>query len=395
MKHVLIINPNRDTFSNPSLVALLESLMQDKRIKVTLLSPKQMIQKPVRFEGVEEITLSDLSVNWGKNVFTWLPKLKFIIKLKKKCKAEGISTIIAIDPLGLIFGGRIKLLLKKIKLHYFSFEIFFQDELSGNTYFQKLKKKEIKYSKLIDCLLIQDEERSQLLMQENHIQKSEIKQFFIPVAPNSAKIPGENCQKWRTKLGISEDKIVLLHSGSLEKWSGGEMLIDLINLGLGENQVLVIHTKSPLDLNNPIHREIISLKEKGKPILIHETVFSDFDEYLAFLQIADLCLALYEQDLSSPYTGKNIEHIGLASGKFSCYLSQEIPVIVTYAKMYQKLNLEENFAFVVKNVAEIQMLLVSLKKEDLQLKSIASKVIFEKYLKVNSSLKNYLIYLNE
>lgn len=280
MKHVLIINPNKDTFSNPSLVSILEALMKDKGIKITLLSPKQLIKKPIHFEDIEEKILVDLSVNWGKNITTWLPKLMFILKLKKFCKKEEITTIIAVDPLGLIIGGRIKLFLKRIKLHYFSFEIFFQDELLGNTYFQKLKKKEIKYSKQIDCLLIQDEERFQLLLKENHIQENKIKIFFIPVAPNSALQIGENRQKWRKKLGISEDKIVLLHSGSLEKWSGGEMLIDLLNLGLGANQLLVVHTKSALDLNNPIHNKLIRLKEEGKPILIHETIFSDFDEYL-------------------------------------------------------------------------------------------------------------------
>lgn len=395
MKHVLIINPNKDTFSNPSLVSILETLMKDKGIKVILLSPKQLIQKPFHFEAIEEIVLADLSVNWGKNIKTWWPKLKFLFKLKNICKKEKISTIIAVDPIGLIIGGRIKLLIKKIKLHYFSFEIFFQDELVGNTYFEKLKRKEIKYTHQIDCLLIQDEERSQLLFQENKITGANIQQFFIPVAPNSVLIPGDNRQKWRTKLGISDDKIVLLHSGSLEKWSGGEMLIDLINLGLGENQLLLIHTKTPLDLSNPIHREIYSLQERDLPILIHETVFSDFEEYLAFLQIADLALTLYEKDLSSPYSGKNIEHIGLASGKFSCYLSQGIPVIVTYSKMYEKLNLEQNFAFIVKNVAEIQKLLLSLKKEDLQHKKLSSKIIYEKYLQVDSTLKQYLIYLNE
>ncbi len=164
-----------------------------------------------------------------------------------------------------------------------------------------------------------------------------INHFLIPVSPTQGKIEGENKSLWRNKLGISENKMILLHSGSLEKWSGGEILIENIEKGIPANVLILIHSKSELNPQNKIHSKLLELEKNSDSVLIHKTVFSDFTEYLSFLQVADFGLVLYQKDESSPYTGKNIVEIGLASGKFSCFMSQGIPVITSNSSYYRKL----------------------------------------------------------
>jgi glycosyltransferase involved in cell wall biosynthesis len=337
MKHILVINPNNDTYSNPTLVSVFEALLETNDFKITLLAPQQIIAKPKHFHQINELILTKNSVNWSKKIQTWLPKLKHILQLIKFCQKEKVDLIIGIDPIGLIIGGRIKRLFKNINLHYFSFELFFSDEIQSNPYLKKLKAKEIVYSKHINSLLIQDVQRLQLLVEENKINLDKINHFLIPVSPSQGKIEGENKSFWRQKLGISENKIVLLHSGSLEKWSGGEILIENIEKGIPANVLILIHSKSELNPQNKIHNKLLEFEKNSDSVLIHKTVFSDFREYLSFLQVADFGLVLYQKDESSPYTGKNIVEIGLASGKFSCFMSQGIPVITSNSNYYRKL----------------------------------------------------------
>jgi glycosyltransferase involved in cell wall biosynthesis len=290
----------------------------------------------------------------------------------------------------LIIGGRIKRLFKRLKLHYFSFEIFFSEEVESNPYLKKLKDKEIFYSKYINSLLIQDEHRLQLLVNENKINLNKINHSLIPVSPNQGLIEGENRDIWRKKMSITEDKIVLLHSGSLEKWSGGEILIENIEKGIPVNVLILIHSKSELNPQNKIHNKLLELEKNSDSVLIHKTVFSDFTEYLAFLQVADFGLVLYQQDESSPYTGKNIAEIGLASGKFSCFMSQGIPVITSTSSYYKKLISTNNIGFYF-DESEIDLNQISKQDRDGMLILKQNSVsFFEKDLDNKKRIKDFV-----
>jgi ADP-heptose:LPS heptosyltransferase len=387
MKHVLVINPNNDTYSNPTLVSVFEALLDTNDFKITLLAPQQIIEKPQHFDQISELILQENSVNWSKKIQTWLPKIKAILRLRKFCQKEKVDIIIGIDPIGLIIAGRIKRLLKKIHLHYFSFELFFSDEIESNPYLKKLKAKEIFYSKYINSLLIQDEHRLQLLVDENKINLEKINYFLIPVSPTQGKIEGDNKSLWRNKLGISKNKIVLLHSGSLEKWSGGELLIENIEKGIPENFLILIHSKSELNPENKIHQKLLELEKYKDSILIHKTVFTDFTEYLAFLQVADFGLVLYQKDESSPYTGKNIVEIGLASGKFSCFMSQGIPVVTSNSQTFNAILKDHKIGLSIQREINFKVL----KMQDIYESDIS--FFWSKYFDVKNKINNYIYFL--
>ncbi len=388
--HVLIINPNNDTFSNPTLVLVLEKLMKEKDLVVTLLSPKQIIDQHKKFESINILVLPEISVNWGLNFTKWYKKIKFASFLKSYCRKHAIRQVIGVDPIGLIYGGRLKKALKKINLHYFSFEIFFSDELNSSSYYKSIKNKEIFYSRFIDTLLIQDEHRLKLLKKENNLILNKIKHFLIPVSPNCDLIEGDNRSKWRRKLGISDEKIVILHSGSVEKWSGAEYLLQILQKKVPDNVLILIHSKNELDINNLIHKKLLDLEMNNKSLMIHKKIFSDYTEYLSFLQISDLGLVFYKSDSNSPYTGKNIQNIGLASGKLSCFLSQEIPCVFHQTPLYVELNEKYNFAFEINNFDQISDFFESLSIEKILIKKGNTKTIFNNELNANLKIEEYL-----
>ncbi|MGV3631156.1 MAG: hypothetical protein ACO1O6_08115 [Bacteroidota bacterium] len=394
MKHILFINPNKDTFTNPTLVTLFEQLSVHPGIRVSLLTQEQLLAAPGHLNKIKQFYFPVFGVTWPKKIWTWLPKLKAQKEAERFCQEQQVSVIVAVDPVGLIVGGRLKKRFPEIKLHYLSFELFFSDELAAFPYYRKIKQKEVYYSRLIDCLLIQDEERRDLLLRENKISLSAIKSFLLPVSPAASVTDPASGHEWRGKLGIAENQFVIIHSGSLEKWSGGNYLLELLQNGLPENVLLLIHSKEKLEASNPVHSELLDFKAKGYPLLIHETVFEDYADYLGFLQAADLALALYEADDSSPYTGKNIAHIGLASGKFSCYMSRGVPAIVTRSASYEQLLDRYDFGYVIHTMADIRGIVVSLSKEQLERKKKEALKLYTEILDPAKTCSNYVRYLH-
>jgi len=54
----------------------------------------------------------------------------------------------------------------------------------------------------------------------------------------------------------------------------------------------------------------------------------NFEELQPIIQSADCCAALYQPVKGSPYLDKNIQFVGLSSGKFSTSLQHGVPVLV-------------------------------------------------------------------
>lgn len=357
MKKVLLINPNKDFFSNPMLVLLLDELI-DQHIEVHLIHPPQFVDLPTKYSNFKHIEFTAFNVSWSKKLWKSFSVLRSYWKVIRYCKKNELSSIIGIDPTGIIIAGRIHKFLTKSDLHYLSFELFFKDELKEEKSYLRIKKKELKYVRKIKSLLIQDEVRFDLLRQENKLNPSEFKTFFIPVSPKKIEFTKEEKAYWkkyyREKLGVQKDQIVLIHSGSVARWGGGDILLKLLDLELPEKYIVLIHSKFALDQSNELYKELLKKKEKNFPLILHTEPFSDYEEYIRFLLLADIGLVLYEADFQSPYTGKNIENIGLSSGKFACYMSLGLPSIVTYSKTYEILNTKYNVGIVVKNEIEIK-----------------------------------------
>jgi len=357
---ITLITNNDDTYGNPILKLICEKSIKDGiGVQIMGKSNEETVPIPKEIRYIKK---------WNYDVF--LPKrfmdvlrfIKWYLQLTILLYKTKTKYLFAIDPAGLIIAGRFKFLNPWLEIHYFSFEIFFNKELSTN-YWKTIKAKEIFYTKFVSSIIIQDNLRKEILIKENHIKKPNlIKWNIIPVAPIIANKQVERNKFIREKYNIDRKIKILLHTGSVAEWSGANIFIELLEKGLPENYLLFIHSRFKLSDKILVHKKLMDLQKNGYPLILHDEFFSNDKEYFDFLKNFDFGFALYEKDLRSIYTGENIEHIGLASGKFSYYMAACIPTIAIECKTYEKLNDKYKFGKLIKNSSD---LLFSLKSNEL------------------------------
>ncbi|MES2650179.1 MAG: hypothetical protein V4663_00490 [Bacteroidota bacterium] len=326
-----IITVGNDTFTNPTLFTLIKKL-DDKGEGVALFNDKNQDFTPPNLKHIKYFD-GPRGFQIPRKPANFINYLRLYRDVIKQLKANKIVNLIAVDPVGLILAGRIKRLYKAINIHYFSFEIFFSEEVKNNPVYSDLKKKEIFYSKFVSSILIQDEERKRNLIEENKISLKFNNWHLIPVAP---AIKESEIKYDRAKYGLTENDIVYIHSGSVARWAGINQIIDAVEKGLPENTKLFIHSRSKFDASNDIHKRLLKLKASNPGLILHDEIFDDYDDYLSFLKIFNYGIVLYEPD-GGIFTGKNIQDIGLASGKFSTYMAVGLPSLLFNCKTYHQI----------------------------------------------------------
>jgi hypothetical protein len=351
VKKIAIVSPNSDTFTNPTMSALF-NILQQKGVKVYLFGPQQFPGCPATLTNIIHIP-SLFKLNLFRNPRYYLQHWLSYFRVFRTIKHEKISVLLGVDPLGIIVGGRIrKFFGKKIHLSYLSFEIFFKEELSGH--YLKLKEKEIKYSAVVDTLLVQDEKRLQLLLGENKMRLTNDKVALVPVSP--LKIEVIEKPDLYKKLNIPREKKLAVYSGSVGEWCGTKAIIEAFNKGYWNTDFwLVFHTRNPIGINNEFYSELNRLDSDEKiPFTMHPHPFEGFEELAVFLSAFDLALALYYPNNQNPYYGKNMKEIGLSSGKFSMYMMLGLPTIVTDCEIFGKLIKKYRFGAVIKSIDQLK-----------------------------------------
>ncbi len=350
MRSIAILTANNDTFTNPTLITLFH-ILKKREVEVLLFGPQQQPSCPENLTNVKEYS-SVLRLNLFRNPKYFLKHWSTYLWIFHYLFHKDIKTLLAVDPMGLIAGGRVKRILgKKIHLSYLSFEIFFKDELKGH--YLHLKEKEIFYSKYIDSLLIQDEKRRDLLLNENHITLNSEKIALIPVSPMKIEILEKI--DIRTKLNIPLNKKLVVYSGSVGEWCGTKAIIEAFDNGFWSNDYwLVFHTRKPIDSYNVFYEKLLRLDtDTNCPFTLHPHPFNGFEELAGFLTGFDLALALYYPNNENPYYGKNMLEIGLSSGKFAMYMMLGIPTIVTPCDIYNQLIKKFSFGAVLEDISQI------------------------------------------
>ena len=256
-----------------------------------------------------------------------------------------------------------------VPMLYLSFELMFRDELKK---FSEVKEKqdEIRCSRQADIIVIQDERRAKLLINENSIDENKI--VYLPVSPGYSK--PITSDYLRNKFQIPLDKKIVLHSGSFEKWTYPNELINSLQ-SWPANVLLVIHTRdNPKNRNPYINRLRIS-----KPAnLILSTEPLGQVEYEEMVASADIGLILYKPLLQGRVLQKNIEFIGLASGKFSHYMKHGLPVISIRQKCYSELLKKYKFGIDIPDFSLMGESIAKILNNYEQYKSQASRLFLER-----------------
>jgi hypothetical protein len=213
--------------------------------------------------------------------------------------------------------------------------MFFLDELTVDSEIEE-KEQEIKATQMADLVVVQDSHRGRLLAEENGLVLDKF--AYLPVSPSGLR-QVKRSNYLRDRFHLSEEQTIVLQSGTFGDWTYADELLKSLDTW-PEGFVLVIHSKDRL---NDTSRYVREIKAADLPNIILSTEPLPADEYEQLVGSADMGLVMYKTTPPSRYLQKNIEHIGLASGKFSFYMKYGIPVISVADQTYQGLLEYYNF----------------------------------------------------
>jgi glycosyltransferase involved in cell wall biosynthesis len=206
---------------------------------------------------------------------------------------------------------------------YYSLELFLSEELTS-AYDVYLKRKEIEHSRKSAFIIIQDSYRAKLLAEDNKIPADHF--VFVPNSPlGSAR--KKRGTYWHQKFNLTCSQRVVLHSGSIERWTAVEDIIGSVG-SWPDDWVLIVHTRYSSG-DNP---EIAKLQKQATPGKVYFSLDPvPAEEYECLVDSADIGIAFYVSVPGSPFTQKNIITIGFSSGKIAYYLRAGLPVITNNA----------------------------------------------------------------
>lgn len=336
-RRIALFEPYPDLVTNPTLVCLLKALTRGgARVDVMMHDTSSLRSLEGNISGYR--FPEGLSLWYGDIRTTlqyWLYRFSMErLGMERRFAAGVYDLIIGVDSLGII---RASTYAKRFNLPlvYLSFEIFFRDELSTQKEIEE-KDRETAASRSADLVVIQDSRRGNLLSAENNLSLNKFE--YLPVSPDGFRCDGES-DYLRRRFNISEDRTVVLQSGSLAEWTCAGELIESV-AKWPEGFILVIHIPYESKQSEPY---VQAIRRAELPNVFLTTGALPTEEYEKMVDSAHIGLVLYKPVPSSRYVQKNIEHIGLASGKFSFYMKYGIPVISFAQKEYDRLL--RNYAF--------------------------------------------------
>lgn len=374
-KRILIIHPEGNIYNNPNLYEIIKLL--NNKYKLELFLPNlDVVHSSLEFKQIIKIYNNIFNRIFNKVLKNYfLFKLFYKILEKIYLSKKHYDLIIGVDQLGLILASELS---QRLRVPYglISYEIFFQEECGYEE-----KKLEIKASNNLDFVIIQDEIRAKFLSIENKI--SVDKMITMPVS-SSKTYPYSRKYSIHNELSIPKNKKILIFVGSISNWTCiDKILINIHNFP--DSWVLVLHDRYG-DTQKRVQTLYPSIfKQKNKKIYFSNMKIKDTNDMHKLLHSVDLGLATYCPDFNNKYTGKNIEFIGLASGKINTYLQNGLPVVTTSNEVLEESIKENNLGFSITSLDEIPDILKHFKPSqrinDSCIEFFSKKLSFDNYSK--------------
>ena len=204
---------------------------------------------------------------------------------------------------------------------YLSYELLFKNELTRAGQ-RREKQDEITASRQAGLIVIQDEWRARLLAEENGIALDRM--TYLPVSP-AGPCTLERTDYLRQRLPIPREKSIVLISGSFMTWTCAEEIIASVR-SWPDDLVLVVNTYYKQSSADTAIKRLRSVAETRGNIHILNSPLEN-DEMEQMVRSADVGLVLYKATYQASLVGKNIEVMGLSSGKLSTYLKNGLPVV--------------------------------------------------------------------
>jgi glycosyltransferase involved in cell wall biosynthesis len=271
---------------------------------------------------------------------------------------------IGIEQRGLIFAGWLGKKLG-IPVIYHSLELYVSDDPYANSHpaYWAVKKLERKYHRTAAATIIQDPERAQVLLADNHVQETKL--FFVPVG-----IKGEIITTRKTyfheKFKLPSEQKIALHLGSIHPHRlSPEIIAAAENIPDGWTVVMhgVLHDKM---------RSLVSLTDKQLRLAISSDLV-ELDELTMLAASANIGLVFYIGDTANTYL------IGQSSEKMARYLQCGIPVITNDFPSLKRIVESYNCGVCVVDPAGIPAAIAQISEQYARYREAAFRCYNEKY----------------
>ncbi len=348
LKRVLIIHTEGNAFNNPSLKCIIDLLL-GKGCEIDLRYSKSGASM-LGYEGIRFLPFGRNLLRWKNLVFDrycFRPLVFLSVLVEKFIYYKKYDLIIGVDRHGLIEASVLNKITKTPYV-YISFEIMFESETSA-----RYKSLEREASKGVAAWLVQDDVRAGQLQRENLL--NPLNKILLPLA--SAGIGVAKVDRLRDRLGIPNDKLVAIIIGSLDNWTMADRILKCI-ADWSDDWVLIVHARYGRT------RELLAGELSAfTHLLDHKIFISDaatemVDDMGSILTGVTVGLAFYKPEYGKSYyghyIGKNLEYLGLASGKISTYLRYGVPVILNEVGVYAKEARQFRFGCVVERTEQIK-----------------------------------------
>lgn len=334
-RRIALFEPHQDIATNPTLMYLLEALTQ-AGARVDVMMPASG-RYPSTDGLVTRYPFPQSFSLWRGSIRTtlrsWWERIQ-LMQVDRLFSMGAYDLIFGVNSAGIINGYEYAKRFR-VPLVYFSFEIFFRDEISSDGDIRE-KETECLASRFADLVIIQDKLRAELLAAENGLSREKF--VYLPVSP--ADYPRvQESDYCRKRFSISGSQTIVLHSGSFRKWTYAEELLENVK-SWPKDFILVVHTRYRPKQSD---KYIKMIQESKLLSVVLSTEPLPADEYEQLVASADIGLVLYKTMPPSRYLQKNVQTIGLSSGKFSYYMKYGIPVISINQSSYEELLTEYNF----------------------------------------------------
>jgi glycosyltransferase involved in cell wall biosynthesis len=270
----------------------------------------------------------------------------------KAAAAEKYDYVIGVDPDGLILATDIS---NGAPVVYFSLELLLADDLQTDQE-RALKTRERALSREAAFVIIQDPARAALMAEDNGLPLDRF--VYVPNSPlgNARRTPS---RYWHTRLGLPADARVALHAGSLGAWTGIEDLVASVP-AWPEPWVCIVHTRYDAGSSQYVER----LRAHADRRRVHFSLKPvPRDDYDRLIDGADVGLAFYVPNDESAFTQRNLQTIGLSSGKLAYFVRAGVPVVVNNATSVGPLVAESGCGVAVGDARDVPGALVRIEAD--------------------------------
>jgi len=345
---ILIIYPYSSLDTNPTMTFLLESLAKRKVWVDVLAGEREEFATPESFLTPESFgntirveflpfdfffasgSLNRLPLRMARRFLGTGRNSSYPIRLDpavfKFRRTRQYSVIIGVDPHGIRLADNFNQWAKK-PLVYISFEILFGEDVDGGIDQDLLYRAERAARERTALVLIQDHERAEAFCRETSFPYDRVS--VVPVAPPPQEIVRSDFL--RRTLRIPPNKRIVLYCGNLQSWASRDELEEMVSYWT-DSYCLVIHNRSKVQ--RTLRRYLDRLTETGKIMISAEPVGRK--DMCSLVSSADFGLAPYRPVPGDLWTGKNIYHLGFASGKVSYYALCGLPILTRSLPVFER-----------------------------------------------------------